>query len=29
MNALQTRPWFHAAMGLMALGLMSLTGVPA
>ena len=29
MNAGQTRTWFHAAMGLMALGLMSLTGVAA
>jgi hypothetical protein len=29
MNAVQTRTWFHATMGLMALGLMSFTGVPA
>src|SRR5215831_20853120 len=29
MNAIQTRPWFHVAIGLIALGLISLTGVPA
>jgi hypothetical protein len=29
MSAIQKRTWFHAAMGLMAPGRMSLTGVPA